>query len=129
MKGQRKYRTAPRKQMGPELAQLTIDSISSTESLQKLAKYGRIVEASASGILIKIKRDDFVAKELRTNLNIDQLVNKEVYFRIHEMDLEISGKIARTKFLGKGEFVVAIDYSSDSPEYWRECLMDLLPTG
>lgn len=129
MKGQRKYRTAPRKQMGPELAQLTIDSISSTESLQKLAKYGRIVEASASGILIKIKRDDFVAKELRTNLNIDQLVNKEVYFRIHEMDLEISGKIARTKFLGKGEFVIAIDYSSDSPEYWRECLMDLLPTG
>lgn len=129
MKGQRKYRTAPRKQIGPDVAKLTIDSISSTESLQKLAKYGRIVEASASGILIKIKREDFVAKELRTNLNIDQLINKEVYFKIHEMDLEISGKIARTKFLGKGEFVIAIDYSSDSPEYWRECLMDLLPTG
>jgi hypothetical protein len=29
--------------------------------------------------------------------------------------------------LGKKGFYVAIDYSEEAPEYWRECLMDLLP--
>ncbi|MCC2679494.1 MAG: hypothetical protein K0R29_2070 [Pseudobdellovibrio sp.] len=121
----RKYRQAPRK----DLVKLTISSLSSQESLQKLAKAGQIIEASASGILIKIKRSDFVSKELKSNLNIDQLLGKSVYFKIHEMNLEIGGVVARTKFLGKDGFMIAIDYTVDAPEYWRECLMDLLPTG
>ena len=126
MKNQRKYRAAPRKEVTP----LTLDSFASLENLQKLASYGEVLEASASGILLKFKRDDFVAKELRSNLNLDNLVGHNVYFNIHEMNLEISGKVARTKFLGKKEgFIIAIDYSNDAPEYWRECLMDLLPTG
>lgn len=137
MKAQRKYRAAPRrpigrptgKQTGKDLAKLTLDSFSSLDNLQKLAKYGQIVEASSTGILIKFKRDDFVSKDLRSNLNIDQLVGQKIFFNIHEMDLEISGKVARTKFLGKDGFLVAVDYTSDAPEYWRECLMDLMPTG
>ncbi len=123
-----KYRTALRKEINKEVAKLTLDSLCSMENLEKLAKYGEIIEASATGILIKIDRQDFVSKDLRSNLNIDQLIGKEVFFNIHEMDLEISGKIARTKFLGKKGFIIAVDYSSDSPEYWRECLMDFLPT-
>ena len=122
---QRKYRAAPRK----ELAKLTLDSFSSLDSLQKLARYGQIIEASSTGILIKFNREDFVSKDLKSNLNIDNLVGQNVYFNIHEMNLEISGCVARTKFLGKEGFVVAVDYTSDAPEYWRECLMDLLPTG
>lgn len=129
MRPQRKHRSAPRRQIRKDLAKLTLDSLSSLDSLQKLAKYGQIVEASSSGILIRFKRDDFVAKELRSNLNIDHLVGQNVFFNIHEMDLEISGRVARTKFLGKDGFVIAIDYTADAPEYWRECLMDLLPTG
>jgi hypothetical protein len=126
MKTERKYRGAPRKEVTP----LTLDSFSSLENLQKLATYGEVVEASASGILLRFKRTDLVAKELRANLNLDALVGQNVYFNIHEMNLEISGKVARTKYLGKKEgFIVAIDYSTDAPEYWRECLMDLLPTG
>lgn len=125
MGAQRKYRAAPRK----DLAKLTLDSFSSLDSLQRLAKYGQIVEASSSGILIKFKRTDFVDKDLKNNLNIDVLVGKNVFFNIHEMNLEISGTVARTQFLGKEGFMVAIDYSGDAPEYWRECLMDLLPTG
>ncbi len=124
MKTARKQRVAQRR----ELAPLTLDSFSSLQNLQKLAKHGQIIEASASGLLLKFQRDDFVAKELRANLSIDQLVGENVYFNIHEMNLEISGVVARTKFLGKGEgYLVAVDYSADAPEYWRECLMDLLP--
>jgi len=121
----RKYRSAPRK----DLVKLTIDSLSSQESLQKLAKHGQILEASSTGILIKIRRTDFVSKELKGNLTIDTLQGQSVYFRIHEMNLEIGGIVARTKFLGKDGFIVAIDYTEDAPDYWRECLMDLLPTG
>lgn len=122
---QRKYRQAPRKEVSP----LTLDSFNSMESLEKIAKYGEIVEASASGILINFKREDFLKKELRGNLNLDGLVGHKVFFNIHEMDLEISGTVARTKFLGKKGFQVAVDYSSDAPEYWRECLIDLLPSS
>lgn len=120
----RKFRAAPRR----DLSQLTLDSFSSLENLQKIALYGEIIEASASGILIHFERKDFIRKDLRGNLNIDQLVGEKVYFNIHEMDLEITGKVARTQFLGKKGFYVAVDYSSDAPEYWRECLMDLLPS-
>ena len=120
----RKFRSSPRK----DLAQLTLDSFSSLENLEKLAKHGKIIEASTSGILIHFNREDFIKKELRTNLNIDSLLGLKVFFNIHEMDLEISGKIARTQFLGKKGFYIAVDYSSDAPEYWRECLMDLLPS-
>ncbi len=126
MRTQRKYRATIKKEISP----LTLDSFASLESLQKLASYGEVIEASASGILLRFKRDDLVAKDLRSNLNLDSLVGHSVYFNIHEMNLEISGKVARTKYLGKKEgFIVAIDYSNDAPEYWRECLMDLLPTG
>lgn len=122
---QRKYRSAPRK----DLVKLTLDNFSSLESLQKLARYGQIMEASSTGILIKFNREDFVAKELKGTLNIDSLIGKNVYFQIHEMNLEISGTVARTQFKGKEGFYVAVDYTEDAPEYWRECLMDLLPTG
>ena len=119
----RKFRSSPRK----ELAQLTLDSFSSMESLERLAEYGEVIEASTSGILIHFNREDFIKKELRSNLSIDSLVGSKVYFNIHEMDLEITGTVARTQFLGRKGFYVAVDYSSDAPEYWRECLMDLLP--
>lgn len=123
MGAQRKHRSSPRREITP----LTLDSFSSLENLEKFAKYGEIVEASASGILINFKREDFLKKDLRTNLNLDSLVGHKVFFTIHEMDLEISGVVARTKFLGKKGFQVAVDYSSEAPEYWRECLIDLLP--
>ncbi len=124
-KSDRKYRSAPRK----DLNKLTIDTLLASDTLMKLASYGQIVEASSTGILIKFKRSDFVAKELKSNLSLDSLVGQDVYLNIHEMNLEISGRVARTKFLGKEGFIVAIDYTTDAPEYWRECLMDLLPTG
>lgn len=101
----RKFRAAPRK----DLSQLTLDSFSSLENLQKIAQYGEIVEASASGILIHFNREDFIRKDLRSHLNIDQLVGEKVYFNIHEMDLEITGTVARTQFLGKKGFYVAVD--------------------
>jgi hypothetical protein len=48
-------------------------------------------------------------------------------FKIADMELEIDGCISRTRFIGSGLFEIAIDLSEDAPEYWRQCLVDLLP--
>lgn len=117
-------RISPRKETSP----VQVAYIASMEDLAKIAKNCEIIEASASGLLLLIKRQDLVPTSLRGNLNLDALIGDRIYMRIEEMNLEVSGKVARTQFMGKKGFHVAIDYSEDAPEYWRECLMDLLPT-
>jgi hypothetical protein len=119
----RAYRTAPRKDLSP----VKVSYISSLSDFSKLTREGQIVQASSSGLLIHVERKDLVAPQLRKNLNIDQLVGERVYLRLDEMNLELSGVVARTQFLGRGHFQIAIDYTDEAPQYWRECLMDLLP--
>ena len=74
-----------------------------------------------------IDREDLVPLEFRRNLNLDALIGHKVFIHLNELNLEISGRVARTRFAGKSGFEIGIDYSDDAPEYWRECLVDLLP--
>lgn len=119
-----KERMAPRKELTP----VHVSYISSMTDLSKLTREAVIIEASSSGLLIHVDRDDLIASKLRNNLNIDHLVGERVFLRLDDMNLEISGVVARTKFLGKSGFHIAVDYSEEAPDYWRECLMDLLPS-
>lgn len=116
-------RIAPRKPTHP----VNVAYMTSLDDFTKIAKNGEIIEASTSGLLMQIKRKDLIPAHLRGNLNLDCLIGDRVFISLAEMNLEISGIIARTQFLGKNGFLIAIDYSEDAPEYWRECLMDLLP--
>ncbi|MBL7543926.1 MAG: hypothetical protein JNL11_08925 [Bdellovibrionaceae bacterium] len=116
-------RVAPRKEVEP----LRVTFMASLNNLAKIAKNCQIVEASASGLLLTVLRDDLIPASLRGNLNLDCLVGDRVYLKVEPMNIEISGEIRRTKFLGKQGFHIAVDYSEDAPEYWRECLMDFLP--
>ena len=117
-------RNSPRKQTHP----IHVSHMTSLDSFAKIAKDCSIVEASITGLLMQVRRQDLIPSNLRSNLTIDCLVGDEIFLRLEDMNLEISGKIVRTQFLGKTGFLIAIDYSEDSPEYWRECLMDLLPS-
>lgn len=119
-----KQRAAPRKETTP----VFVSYIASMDNLSKLTRQAQIIEASSSGLLIHVKRDELIAGNLRKNLNIDDLVGERVLLRLDDMNLELSGTVARTKFLGKQGFHIAVDYTDEAPEYWRECLMDLLPT-
>ncbi|WP_413289266.1 hypothetical protein [Bdellovibrio sp. HCB337] len=101
--------------------------ITSLADFTKIAKNCEIVEASATGLLLLIKREDLLPSSLRQSLNLDVLLGESIFMHLEDMNLEISGSIARTQLLGKKGFHVAVDYSEDAPEYWRECLMDLLP--
>ncbi len=116
-------REAPRRPIEP----LEVNSITIIESLAKVARWAEITEASTVGLLIQVRREDLVPMSLRRNLNIDDLVGEVVLLRLPQMNIEISGRIARTKFVGKEGFEIGLDYTDDSPEYWRECLLDLLP--
>lgn len=93
-----------------------------------IARIGLIIDVSSSGILMHISREDFLPKSLRTSLNIDGLMGENLLMRISQMDLEIDGTVSRTKHLGKGLFELAITFSDSAPQYWRECLVDLLPS-
>jgi hypothetical protein len=120
---QKAFRSAPRKELTP----VPISNVSSLENLMKIAKGGNIIEASSSGLLLMVKRDDLVPATLRKNLNLDVLVGDKILIHLPDLNLEISGRIARTAFKGKSGFEIGIDYTDDAPEYWRECLVDLLP--
>lgn len=111
-----------------EIYPLTISSLAVMDGLAKIVRYAVIVNASSKGMLIHINRSDLIPRSLKNSLTLDPLVGDTVVLRIEEMNLEISGKITRTKFLGKEGFELALDYSDESPQYWRDCLMDLLPT-
>lgn len=122
MKAER--RISNRKEVHP----LKISYLAVLDSMTKLVRNGTILNASPQGMLLIVKRDDLIPKTLRGSLSLDSLVGDSVVIKIDEMNLELSGAITRTKFLGKEGFELAIDYSTDAPLYWRECLMDLLPT-
>ena len=111
-----------------EVYPLKISSLAVIDSMTKLVRSGIVVNASAHGMLIHLRREDLIPRSLKNTLTLDELVGDLVVIKIEEMNLEISGKITRTKLLGKEGFELAMDYSNDAPQYWRECLMDLLPT-
>ena len=110
-----------------DISPLTVSYMSSLENFSKITRGGSIVEASTTGFLMKVTREDLVPQHLRKNLTLDPIVGTKVLIQLPQMNLEISGTIRRTKLLGKNGYEIGIDYSEDSPEYWRECLIDLLP--
>lgn len=117
-------RIAPRRDITP----LQVSSVSSLENLAKIAKYGEIIEASTTGFLLIVKREDLIPAGLRKNLTLEALHDNKILLHLPQMNIEISGKIKRTKLLGKQGFELGVDYTEDAPEYWRECLVDLLPS-
>lgn len=123
LRSQPDRRIAPRKEVTP----ITVSYITSLSDFTKIARNCEIVEASATGLLLLIRREDLLPTSLRKTLSLDLLLGESIFMHLEDMNLEISGCIARTQLLGKKGFHVAVDYSADAPEYWRECLMDLLP--
>jgi hypothetical protein len=122
MKAER--RIGKRKTVSP----LSISTIADLDTLTRLSRGGIIVDASASGLLIRVRRDDLLPQILRATLNLDSLIETDISIHIHAMDLEITGTIKRTKLVGKKSFELGVDFSEEAPLYWRECLVDLLPS-
>jgi hypothetical protein len=106
---------------------IQISELTSISNYSVIAHTGRIVNASTSGFLVEIERDKLVPKSLRENLSLESLLGQQVALYLPQMNLDLDGTVSRTMHVGKGLFVIAIDFSYDVPEYWRACLVDLLP--
>ena len=77
--------------------------------------------------MIQIERKDLLPTDLKSNLSLDSLIGQQVVLFLPQMNLDLDGTVNRTAHKGKGCFEIAIEFSRDVPEYWRECLIDLLP--
>ncbi len=119
----RKLRAAQRKVANG----IEISNLHSFGHFGQIAKEAHLIDVSSSGLLIQVHRDAFLSKSLKDSINLDDLIGEPLMFSISLMDLEIDGLITRTKAIGKGWFEIGVDYSAGAPEYWRECLVDLIP--
>jgi hypothetical protein len=110
-----------------DLEPLPIRGLTSIDHMTLLARKGFLVEASTTGFLIEIERRDLAPKIFRDSLSLQELEGDRIYLMIDAMNLEIGGTITRTKRVKKDRYQIAVDFREDAPEYWRECLLELLP--
>lgn len=104
-----------------------VAELTSLSSYSVIAREGVIVDASQTGFLMKIDRTALVPKEYRDNLNLANLVGHQVVMYLPQMNLDLDGTVTRADHVGKGRFEIAVTFSPDVPEYWRSCLVELLP--
>lgn len=109
------------------LEPIPIRGLTSIDHMTLLARNGWLVEASTTGILIEVERKALAPKAFRDSLSLKELEGDKVYLMLDAMNLEIGGTITRTHRLTKDRWQIAIDFREDAPEYWRECLVELLP--
>jgi hypothetical protein len=106
---------------------IKVNDITSLSTYTLIAKESYIHDASSKGFLMLVHRNDFVSDDLKNCLSLDFLVGQNVAIFLPQMSLDLDGVITRTAHKGKGLYEIAVDFSTDTPTYWRECLIDLLP--
>ena len=104
-----------------------VAELTSLSNYAVIASEGVIVDASQSGFLLAIERTQLIPKEYRDNLSLRNLVGHQVVMYLPQMNLDLDGTITRADHIGKGRFEIAVTFSPDVPEYWRDCLVELLP--
>ena len=110
-----------------EVDYIQINDLTSVHDYSVIAKTGQITNASTSGFLMELHREDLVPDELRSNLSLETTLGQQVVLYLPQMNLDLDGTISRATHKGNGVYEVAIEFSADVPEYWRACLIDLLP--
>lgn len=109
------------------VAQVYVLNVKNVSTGEVYFSRASIVDVSPTGLLLRVQREHILTVPLRSTLTWVTLSNVSVGFTIEVMDTYIEGIVTRSKPEGKGEFLIAIDFREDAPEYWRNCLVDLLP--
>ena len=117
-------RQSTRKVLDP----IHVSDIMAVDHVLVVAHYGRLINASATGLLIEIQPDDLSPEIRRHDIPLAHIEGEYVVMRIVEMALEIDGKIVRADQTAQECVALAIDFTDNAPSYWRECLADLLPS-
>jgi hypothetical protein len=109
------------------LAPIHVSDIQVADRGVCLARYGTIVNASATGLLIHVDPQNLNPEILQHNLPLESVEGDYVTMKIVEMELEMDGTVMRARHLDQRLCELAIDFSDNAPAYWRECLAELLP--
>lgn len=109
------------------LGAIQFEEFTTLENYKVLIKSGYIVDASINGFLIIVQRDELF-DNLKSNLSLDDLVEKHIALYLPQMQIDLNGYVKRTRHKGNGEFDLYIEFSEDVPDYWRDCLVELLPS-
>ena len=109
------------------VGEMNVLNVKNIENNEVFFSRAKVVDVSTTGLLLRVERDDILALKLRSTLTLSVLHGVSVGFTIEVMDTYLEGYISRTKAEGKGDFLAAIDFREDAPDYWRQCFVDLLP--
>ncbi len=104
-----------------------VTDIQAVDRFMVLARYGTLLNASASGVLIEIQPNDLSPELLHNELTLDAITGDDIMMKVVEMSLEIDGKIVRAQETACGSYEIAIDFAANAPAYWHECFAELLP--
>ena len=107
--------------------EIHVTQLTSLSTYAVIAHEGQIVDASSSGMCLIVDRKSLVPSDLKSTLTLETIIGQQVVMFLPDMNLDLDGTIRRTLHRGRGKFEVAIEFSPEVPEYWRECLVDLLP--
>ncbi len=106
---------------------LNVVDVTTLSDYQVIAHEAFILDASSGGFLLEISRSNFASEELKENISIDKVLGDRIALFMPQMNLDLNGTITRADHVGKGVYHVAVSFSHDVPEYWRQCLVDLMP--
>lgn len=109
------------------ISPLEIHGMIDISRLAPICDFGRITDASTTGFKLIVKHQDLCDSQLKGDMSLESLNGVEVSLYIPIMDLDITGYVSRTRYISNKEYEIGIDYTADAPDYWRECLCDLLP--
>lgn len=116
-------RSSYRKSLGA----IQFQELTTLKNYKVLIEQGYIVDASINGFLIEVKRDSLF-DSLKDNLTLDDLLEKHIALYLPQMEIDLDGYVKRTRHTGNGDFELYIEFSEDVPDYWRDCLVELLPS-
>lgn len=107
--------------------EIHVTELTSLSNYAVIAHEGQIIDASSSGFCLIVDRQSLVPRDLKSTLTLEAIIGQQVVMFLPDMNLDLDGTIRRTHHRGRGKFEVAVEFSPEVPEYWRECLVDLLP--
>jgi hypothetical protein len=114
----------PRKVLDP----IHVANVYAVDRMLTLVRYGTIRNASATGLLIEVQREDLSPEFVEHDLTLEDIIGDVVSLTIDEMELALDAKITRAREVDASRCEIAVDFAEYAPAYWRESLAELLPS-
>lgn len=104
-----------------------VANIETVDQHMLIAHYGTLLNASASGFLIHINRRDLNPDLREYEPLLAACKGIDVIMKIVEMELKIDARVVRICRIDETSYEIAVDFAGMAPDYWCECLAELMP--